>query len=96
MRVHRGGGFVKDAVYLRGLREILQFVREGGKLETMFFGKIATQHAPLIEELRRREILKPMALRPLYLDDPQAAARLERARAGLALHDLIDSQSNPQ
>jgi uncharacterized protein (TIGR02421 family) len=90
MRVHRGGGFVKDAVYLRGLRAILEFVREGGNLETMLIGKVATHHAPLIEELQRREILKPLALRPLYLDDPDALARLARARAGLALHQLIE------
>ncbi len=90
MRVHRGGGFVKDAVYLRGLRAILEFVREGGKLETLFVGKVATSHAPLIEELQRREILKPLALLPLYMDDPAAAARLARARAGLALHELIE------
>jgi uncharacterized protein (TIGR02421 family) len=90
MRVHRGGGFVKDAVYLRGLRTILEYVRDGGTLETLFVGKVATCHAPLIEELQRREILKPLALRPLYLDDPDAIARLARVRAGLALHELVD------
>jgi uncharacterized protein (TIGR02421 family) len=89
MRVHRGGGFVKDAVYLRGLREVLDFVARGGKLETLFIGKVATSHAPLIEELQQRKILKPIALRPLYMDDPAAQARLEHARSGITLDQLI-------
>jgi len=90
MRVHRGGGFVKDSVYLRGLQEVLAYVRGGGRLETLLVGKVATSHAPLIEELQRRKILKPLALRPLYLDDPNAQARLARARDGLELHELVE------
>jgi uncharacterized protein (TIGR02421 family) len=90
MRVHRGGGFVKDAVYLRGLRAILDYVKGGGRLETLLVGKVATSHAPLIEELQRREILRPLELRPPYLDDPRAKARLARARAGVTLERLLD------
>jgi hypothetical protein len=91
MRVHRGGGFVKDAVYLRGLRSVLAYLRGGGRFETLLVGKVAEEHAPMIEELQRREVLKPLALRPIYLDDPAARARLERARAGLEVHELVNS-----
>ena len=41
MRVYRGGGFTKDAVYLRGLVEILDYLGQGGTLEPLFVGKIA-------------------------------------------------------
>jgi len=90
MRVYRAGGFVKDAVYLRGLRSVLSFVKNGGDLELLLVGKVATEHAPIIEELQRREVLKPIAIRPRYLDDPANRLRLERARKGLSLVQLLD------
>ena len=51
MRIYRGGGLTKDAVYLRGLLQILRYLREGGELEPLFVGKIASAHLPLIAEL---------------------------------------------
>jgi uncharacterized protein (TIGR02421 family) len=90
MRVHRGGGFVKDAVYLRGLRAILEFVRSGGRLRTLYLGKVATDHVPMLEELQHREVLKPLALVPPYLEGPGVRARLERVRAGLTVHELVE------
>ncbi len=90
LRVHRGGGFVKDAVYLRGLRSVLEFVRDGGKLESLLIGKVATDHAEMIEELQQREILKPLALNPTYLSDPASRDRLEKVRSGLGLERLAE------
>ena len=52
-RVHRGGGFVKDAVYLRGLRRVVEYLGDGGRLDTLLVGKIAADHAPVVEELQR-------------------------------------------
>ncbi len=51
MRIYRGGGLTKDAVYLRGLLQILRYLREGGELEPLFIGKVASAHLPLIFEL---------------------------------------------
>ena len=42
MRLYRGGGLTKDAVYLRGLLQILRYLREGGELEPLFVGKVAS------------------------------------------------------
>lgn len=89
-RVFRGGGFVKDSVYLRGLQSVLSFLEDGGHLETLLVGKIATEHAPIIEELQRRRVLHPAPLRPAYLDDPDGQDRLDRARGGLRLPDLVE------
>ncbi len=40
-RVHRGGGFVKDAVYLRGLQRVVEYLGDGGRLDTLLVGKIS-------------------------------------------------------
>lgn len=89
MRVFRGGGLTKDAVYLRGLHQLLAYLSNGGALEPLYVGKISTDHVPVIEELRWRKILRPLPLRPMFLDDAAAAARLERARKSLQLVDLL-------
>jgi hypothetical protein len=91
MRVHRGGGFVKDSVYLRGVQKVLDYLADGGHLETLLVGKIATDHAPIIEELQRRRVLKPSPLRPAYLDDPDGQVRLDAARYGMDILDLVET-----
>ena len=87
-RIFRGGGLTKDAVYLRGLAEILEYFKRGGDLEPLFVGKIAAKHIPVIRELQERRILKPIPLLPRYLDRPEAVKRLEALRNGITVFDL--------
>lgn len=89
MRVYRGGGLTKDAVYLRGLVEILEYLKNGGDLHVLFIGKMAVEHVPIVEELIHRGILKPPPLTPLYLSHPLCADRLQRVRQGLSIPDLF-------
>jgi uncharacterized protein (TIGR02421 family) len=89
MRLYRGGGLTKDAVYLRGLLQILRYLREGGELEPLFIGKVASAHLPLIFELSMREIIKPPALRPRYLESAAAQKKIERLRGGLKVLELL-------
>jgi uncharacterized protein (TIGR02421 family) len=89
MRIYRGGGLTKDAVYLRGLLQILRYLREGGELEPLYVGKVASAHLPFIFELREREILKPPALRPRYLESDEAQRKLERLKSGMKLLELL-------
>lgn len=89
-RVHRGGGLIKDAVYLRGLQRVVTYLAEGGRLDTLLVGKIAVKHVAVIEELQRRGVLTTPPLRPAYLDDPDTHYRLER------LKDLTDLRSLTQ
>jgi hypothetical protein len=42
-----------------------------------------------VEELRAREVLDEPTLRPRYLDDPAAQARLRQAGTVTSLVDLI-------
>lgn len=89
MRVYRGGGLTKDVVYLRGLVEMLDYLRAGGELEPLLVGKIAAEHLPLVHELQLRQVLRPPPLRPRYLDYPQVSARLLRLRQGISVQELL-------
>lgn len=92
MRTFRGGGLIKDVIYLRGLRELTDYLQAGGDLEPLFVGKIALHHVPLLEELAQRGILRPALLRPRFLDYPAMPANLERVRSGLTLIDFFEEQ----
>ena len=62
MRVFRGGGYTKDAIYLKGLMEVLNYIKDGGDLENLYAGKYALEHLPLIKELEQLHILKKPVL----------------------------------
>lgn len=90
VRVFRGGGLTRDAIYLRGLLQLLAYLAGGGALEPLLVGKIAIEQVPLVEELVRRQVLRPARLRPRWLDAAGAETRLARARAGLRPIDLVE------
>jgi len=90
MRIYRGGGLTKDAVYLRGLIRFHDYLRTGGELEPLFVGKISAENVPLVQELLWRHVLHRPPLRPRYLDDPQALKRLKRAREASSILDLVE------
>ncbi len=89
MRVFRGGGLTKDAVYLRGLIELLQYLAENNEIESLFVGKIGAEHVSIIRELQLREVLRPAPLVPRYMSFPQTAKKLTQLRNGLTVIDLI-------
>lgn len=89
VRLYRGGGLTKDAIYLRGLLAMMKYIREGGSLEPLFVGKIAAEHIPLIRELTRRRIIAPPKVMPRYLARPDVQQRLERLRGGLDVLELL-------
>lgn len=93
MRVYRGGGLTKDAIYLRGLQAILQYVQKDGDLQPLLVGKMALEHVPIIKELQYREVLKPPAVIPRYLQDQVALERLARLRdRHCSVLDLISNE----
>lgn len=91
MRVFRGGGLLKDAVYLRGLLGIMRYLALGGELEPLFLGKLAAHHVPFIRELQLRGILVPVPIAPRYLETESGQARLAKLRDGLDVCALADS-----
>ncbi len=88
-RVHASGGFTRDMVYMRGLVKLLELLREGGDLHSLYIGKIAQKHLPVIAELRAREVLREPPLTPRFLENPAALERLERVRRGITLPEMI-------
>lgn len=92
MRVYRGGGLTKDASYLSGLVEVLNYLRDGGELEPLLVGKMAADHVPLINELRFREVLQPPPLRPRFLQYPTFAQKMAYVRSGVHVLDLMKEE----
>jgi hypothetical protein len=91
LRIYRSGGFAKDAIYLRGLCEVLDHMAAGGSLEPFWMGKIASTHFRVMQELGARELLRPPLITPRFLSHPDASKRLEQARAGLRPVDMIQA-----
>ncbi len=91
LRLYRGGGLAKDAIYLRGLLELLSHLKSGGALDPFWMGKISASHFRVMQELSLRGLLKAPVLRPAFLVDPHAQARLDKARAGMTPLDMVIS-----
>ena len=89
MRVFRAGGFTKDAIYLRGLRDVLAHARGGGSLEVLLLGKLPLSEAPLVEDLLDRGVLVPPLLRPRWLTDATSNDRLSHLAGITCLADLV-------
>jgi len=90
MRVHRGGGLSKDAIYLRGLAELLDYLAGGGELAPLYLGKIAAGHIPIVRELTLRGVLRTPPLEPVFISRPGTAERLAKLRDGLSVTDLVE------
>ncbi len=83
-RIFRGGGLIKDAIYLRGLIDLIQYIKDGGDLELLFIGKIGLQHISLIEELIHRGILYKPPLVPKFLSNEESLKRLEKLKTEIS------------
>jgi uncharacterized protein (TIGR02421 family) len=89
MRVFRSGGLTKDAVYLRGLSDVVAYVGAGGDLGVLWLGKMALSDVPPIVALRDRGVLVDPVLLPRYLAEPLTQERLSRITAQTVPLDLI-------
>ncbi|GGK03718.1 hypothetical protein GCM10011394_10860 [Luteimonas terricola] len=80
VRARRGGGLTKDAVYLRGLRDLLDHLRGGGTFEALFAGKFALTHLVVLEQLVEAGWVLPPALLPRYATADGFTRALEQCR----------------
>ena len=92
-RVFRSGGLTKDAVYLRGLRQLVGYLGTGQSLDPLLLGKMPLSAVPLVDELHRRGVLTDPLLIPRYLDLPGAGARLAGLHQVASLTALIGDTS---
>ena len=68
LRVHRGGGFTKDYLYLTGLKKIIDFKNAGNDLGLLLTGKASLEYADQIGYL----INKKYAVPSKYVTDSYA------------------------
>ena len=69
-RVHRGGGFTKDYLYLRGLRDAVHRYQQQD-ITGLFIGKTGFEYLPIIDELIERDILKRPRFLPGFMQQPR-------------------------
>ncbi len=93
MRVYRSGGMTKDAIYLRGLVELLEHLGADGSLDQLWLGKFSLRDLPLIGDLQDRGLLRPPRVLPRYLHDPATHANLARAVGTEDLSTLLEGHS---
>ncbi|UTW62621.1 flavohemoglobin expression-modulating QEGLA motif protein [bacterium SCSIO 12741] len=65
-RVHRGGGFTKEHLYLEGFRRVLKRYKAGVKLDNLLIGKTSLEFHDTINEMIERKILS----KPHYVTKP--------------------------
>lgn len=70
MRVYRGGGLTKDAVYLKGLLNLIEYIKQGNDIAPLLIGKIRQDYIPVINELTFRGLLSKIPIKPRYLSAP--------------------------
>lgn len=89
LRVYRGGGFTKDAHYLRGLRDLLAYLEGEGALDPLLVGKLGLSHADVVQELVLRGILRLPVVKPRYTSDLAAMERLGACR-NMSVLDVLE------
>lgn len=89
LRLYRGGGLVKDAIYLRGLLEVLAHLGKGGTLAPFWMGKVASSHFGVMQELNTRGLLRAPLISPAFLQHPSARKKLDKARSGLTPAEMV-------
>lgn len=81
VRARRGGGLTKDAVYLRGLRDLVDYLHGDGALEPLFMGKFALTHLVVLEQLIDEGWVRTPELLPRWFSAPPALDRLQQCRS---------------
>lgn len=87
LRAFRGGGLTKDALYLRGLRDLLAYNADGHDIEPLLVGKMDLRHIPAVRELLDQGVLNRPVAMPRWLASEAGRERFELLR-GSTLADL--------
>ena len=89
MRVFRGGGLTKDAIYMRGLIRLTDYLRGGGDIVPLFVGKIGFDHISLVKELLWRKVLTPPAITPRWLDTDATSEGIKHISGTTSFTEII-------
>ncbi len=88
-RVFRSGGLTKDAVYLRGLSDLLGHLGGGGVLDVLWLGKMGLTSVPLVEALREQGAIGGAHLAPRYLAEAGPKQCLHELGSPTTVLDLV-------
>lgn len=81
VRARRGGGLTKDAVYLRGLRDLVDYLHEDGPVESLYAGKFALTHLVVLEQLIDEGWVRKPDVLPRWINSTAALERLRQCRS---------------
>ncbi len=59
LRIHRGGGFTKDFLYLTGLNKVYNYAKDGNDLSVLLTGKVTLEYKEVIEKMQGLGLVKP-------------------------------------
>ncbi len=68
LRVHRGGGFTKDRLYLSGLRKIYKRYQREESMDTLLTGKVALEYEETINYLKELGLAHPLTHKSYSFD----------------------------
>lgn len=94
VRALRGGGLTKDAVYLGGLRDLIDHLGDDGAFEPLFVGKFALSHQVVLNQLIDEGWVTAPDLLPRYCSRPDFDQRLARCRK-LPVTELFHQEPDP-
>ena len=80
VRALRGGGLTKDAVYLSGLRDLVDHLHAGADLTPLMRGKFALSHLAVVDKLEEAGWAIAPTVMPRYSHWDEFPVRLERCR----------------
>jgi uncharacterized protein (TIGR02421 family) len=61
LRIHRGGGWTKDALYLSGLKKIYDVYKSGADLTPVLLGKCSLEYQSKVEVIKSLGLVTPAA-----------------------------------
>lgn len=68
LRAHRGGGYIKDHLYLKGKLEVDEFAKTDADFKSLYVGKVGIQDLPLVRKLLDQGTLKQPKYFPKILE----------------------------
>lgn len=84
LRVHRGGGFTKDHVYLTGLKKVYDHYHQGNSLDALMTGKVTLEYKDLIEKWQE----DGLAVAPSYLNHAFKVNKNTKTKVDFILQNL--------
>ena len=67
LRAHRSGGYIKDHVYLDGIRKIGKFIEKGGDVRELYVGKVGLDDLPFVGRLIGEGLIEPAERIPSFI-----------------------------